>query len=338
MSKQVLFISIFLLVLTSSCSQKELFVEGDLVLAEQAENTEWTNRLIKKGKLNSPLGEITPFVFNNRLYRLENWAKMWDHPIDLANYSKMNRHHFEDEVSIRDMETGETISKVMSGYGFAAAFVWQGKVYVYAGKHTSNRAWHIKEVYLTTSEDLVNWSKPKVVLTAEEQEYFYNYGVCHDGKRFVLLAETNDPAWPSYTFKYFESDDLVHWKRVTDAVYGRDKYVGGPALYYAEPYYYTLYLERISNGWETRITRSKDLVTWQDAPAGRAVVTFDPKNKVHPLRGADVNENNASDAEACEWHGKTIVEFSCGDQHVAGDLQWAEFDGSMREFLEHYFE
>lgn len=33
----------------------------------------WMNRLVKKGTLNIPLVEITPFVFKERLYRLDNW-------------------------------------------------------------------------------------------------------------------------------------------------------------------------------------------------------------------------------------------------------------------------
>lgn len=155
----------------------------------------------------------------------------------------------------------------------------------------------------------------------------------------MLLVESNDPAWPPFTFKYFVSDDLLHWQRVPNAIYGRDKYVGGPALYYEGGYYYTLYLHNLGNKrYETRVTRAKDLVNWQDAPDGRPFLTFDPNHRNLPLRPSHLQESNASDAELCEWNGKTLVYFTGSDQVIAGDLQWAEFDGTARELLEHFYQ
>ncbi len=77
---------------------------------------------------------------------------------------------------------------------------------------------------------------------------------------------------------------------------------------------------------------------WQDAPEGRAFLTFNLKHKNLPLRPADISESNASDAELCEWKGKTLVYFTGSDQVIGGDLQWAEFDGTPRELLEHFYE
>ncbi len=39
--------------------------------------------------------------------------------------------------------------------------------------------------------------------------------------------------------------------------------------------YYLVYLEELKIGWETRITRSKDLFNWQDAPAVRYFISLD---------------------------------------------------------------
>ena len=98
--------------------------------------------------------------------------------------------------------------------------------------------------------------KPVVVLKAEPQEKFFNVSVCRGKEKFVLLVESNDPAWPAFTFKYFVSEDLLRWARVFEAVYGRDKYVGGPALYFEDGTYYTLYLHSLGGGrYETRWTR-----------------------------------------------------------------------------------
>ncbi len=39
---------------------------------------EWEHPLVKMGRLNSPLVEVEPFVFNDELYLLENWRSHWD--------------------------------------------------------------------------------------------------------------------------------------------------------------------------------------------------------------------------------------------------------------------
>ncbi len=293
----------------------------------------WRNPLVKKGKLDSPLVEVTPFVFSGRLYLLENWQKQWEFPS--APDGSRSR---EDEVRIRDVKANRIVSIPLVGHGLGMAFVWKNRVYVFAGKWAVKKKWNITEIEMVSSTDLIHWTKPVVVLKAEPQEKFFNVSVCRGKDQFVLLVESNDPAWPAFTFKYFVSDDLLHWKRVPNALYGRDKYVGGPALYFENGTYYTLYLHALGSGrYETRITRSTDLVHWQDAPAGRPFVTFDSNNKVHSLRSATIHECNASDVELCLWQGKTLVYFTGGDQHYAGDLQWAEFAGTPAELFERFF-
>ena len=65
---------------------------------------------------------------------------------------------------------------------------------------------------------------------------------------------------------------------------------------------------------------------------------MDPTHRPDPEQYPNVYDLNASDAELCAWKGKTIVYFAGGNQQGVSDLQVAEFDGSPRELLEHYFE
>jgi hypothetical protein len=299
----------------------------------QPQITPWVHPLVKKGRLGSPLVEVTPFVFKGRLYRLENWQKQWEFP-----GSPEGSHFEEDEVRIRDMEADRVVSIALKGHGLGEAFVWKNRVYVFAGKWGTTKKWNITQIQMTSSDNLSEWTKPALVLTAEPQEKFFNVAVCRGKNKFVLLVESNDPAWPPFTFKYFVSDDLLHWQPIPDGIYGREKYVGGPALYYEGGFYYTLYLQNLGKSWETRITRSKDLRHWDDAPEERPFVPFDPSHRNLPLRPAEVAECNASDAELCYWKGKTIVYFTGSDQVIAGDLQWAEFAGTPRQLFEHFYE
>ena len=309
------------------------FLTLSLSVFVQAEATQWQNPLRYLGKLNSPLVEITPFVFKDRFYLLENWQKQWEFP-----GSTDGSMTTQDEIRIRDVAEDRIVSIPLLGHGLGMALVHEGHVYVFAGNWGTGAKWNITEIKMVSSDDLIHWSDPVVVLKAGPREKFFNVSVCRGAERFVMLVESNDPAWPAFTFKYFTSDDLVHWERVPGATYGREKYVGGPALYYEGGRYYTLYLESLGKGfYETRVARSTDLIHWQDAPNDRPVATFNPKNKVHPLRPVEIRETNASDLELCYWEGKTRVYYTGGDQHLAGDLQHAEYDGTAQELLEHFF-
>jgi alpha-L-fucosidase len=304
-----------------------------LTISEPPLSDDWKHPLVGHKKLGSPLVEVTPFVFKERLYLLENWQKQWEFP-----GSPDGSRFQEDEVRIRDLETDHVVSTPFVGHGLGMALVDEDRVYVFAGDWGTEKKWRIDQIEMVSSTDLVEWSEPAIVLRAAPDEKFFNVSVCRGESGYVMLVESNDPAWPAFTFKYFRSDDLRSWKQVSDALYGEEKYVGGPALYFEGGWYYTLYLESLGERrYETRVTRSKDLVHWQDAPNSRPFATFDPESPVHSLRPPEIREKNASDAELCAWQGKTIVYYTGGDQQLAGDLQVAEYPGSPRALLESFY-
>jgi alpha-L-fucosidase len=293
----------------------------------------WKHPLVNWTKLDSPLVETTPFVFKDKLYLMESWQVQWETP-GVPDGSSMQH----DQVRIRDVAGDRIVSTPLVGHGLAFTFVWEGRVYVFGSNWGTEKKWQVKDVSVTSSDDLVNWTEPRVILHANEDENFFNVAVCRGADKFVLLVETNDPRWPAFTFKYFTSDDLMSWTQVPEAYYGTDKYVGGPALYYEGDHYYTLYLQSLGSAhYETRVARSKDLVAWEDAPKDRPFVTYQPELKVHALRPRYIREQNASDAELVYFGGKTIVYYTGGDQQLCGDLQRAEFMGTPRELLEHFF-
>ena len=314
---------------------------GEIKNAPHTPDREWTHPLTQRTVMSKSMGETTPFVFRDRLYRVENWQKY----LAVPGLNPSERF-MEDQVRIWDVEKNRIVSVPFTAHSFGIAYVHDDRVYVFATRHEADRPWrHFRFISLSSSDDLVNWTPPVTVIEAENQEHLFNTAVCHDGRRFVLLYETDDRQWPAFTFKYNESDDLIHWRRIPGAVYGREKYVGGPALYFEGGWYYTLYLQDL-NGyhggtWETRVTRSQDLMHWEDAPVERPFLAPDPNHRfASPLNGREVMkpEINASDAEICYWQGKTLVYFNGGDQQTNGDLQKAEFIGTPRELLERFYE
>jgi alpha-L-fucosidase len=311
-----------------------LLVLPALLVGTALAETPWKNPLVKLGYTGSPLVETTPFVFNDRLYLMENYQAF----MDTAD-KVLGADSDHDACRIRDVETGTLVSVALKKHSFGTLFVWKDRAYVFASKYVDGEPWRTcRSISMTSSADLLNWTEPRTVFVAEGKERIFNTAVCRGPDRFILLYETDDAKYPAFTFKYCESDDLVHWQVIPDGLYGTDRYVGGPALYHEGDWYYTLYLEALPDVcYETRITRSRDLKRWQDAPADRPFLTFDRSHKNLPLRSPELEEKNASDAELCYFHGKTIVYFTGSDQQVAGDLQRAEFAGTPRQLFESFF-
>jgi alpha-L-fucosidase len=308
---------------------------GRVIFAQTTRPSEWKNPIVKKGYLHSPVCEATPFVFNDKLYRLETWQAYWDLPAPAPE----GKNYQDDTVRVVDVETNKIVGVAFKQHAFATAFVWDGRVYVFASKWIDGplprSAYSIE---MTSSSDLVHWSEPVTVIKTEKPERTFNTAVCRAGDHFVMLYESDDPKYVPFTFKYYTSTDLKNWTPVPNALYDPHKYVGGPALYYFADTFYTLYLEDLGGKWETRITRSKDLVHWQDAPKDRPFITFDPNHDHLPFQPPNVKECNASDVELCEWNGKTFIYFTGGIQQYAADLQWAEYEGTPQKLLEYFFE
>jgi alpha-L-fucosidase len=291
-------------------------------------------KIVRTGVIKGAYLESTPFVFNDQRYRLENFRKQHETPDKPVQY----RFH-EDGFRIRDIEKDRIISVPLLNHYFGTALVWEDRVYVFCGYLGEEEPWwHIRKIVMISSEDLITWTAPKVVLRSKDGERLFNTAVRYDGSRFVLLYETNAKPWTPFTFKYCESTDLKNWTPIPDAHYGAEKYVGGPALYYESPWYYTLYLESMGDGcYDTQITRSKDLRTWQDAPADRPFIAHDPTHIPDPENAPDTRELSASDVELCEYQGKTIINVIGGDQKGISNLQSAEYDGTPRELFESFF-
>lgn len=173
--RQILFasaIGLLLISLTVWCQAVAEVANEDAKTRDSSE-AGWKNPLVKKGKLHSPLVEDTPFVFKDHFYLLENWQKQWEIPGSISG----DRFQ-EDEVRIRDVAADRIVSTPLVGHGLGVAYFWKDRVYIFAGNWGTEEKWSIKEIEMTSSKDLLNWTTPVVVLKAEPQEKFFNVSVC----------------------------------------------------------------------------------------------------------------------------------------------------------------
>lgn len=293
----------------------------------------WTNPLNKRAVLDSPVVEANPVIWDGRLLVVERWTTRWNQPPeDPPRYG----------TRIREEDTHRILWQGLWGWGLSSAFVWHGRLYVFAA---SNRNEGSNTIDVCSTADLQSWTTPQVAIPQDEDGTLYNQSVCWDGQRFVMAYETR--AGVPFTSKFAESTDLLSWSRIAGAEHGRERYAACPALRYCGGWYYMLYLARPTAEWwfETWLTRSRDLIQWEEAPRN-PVIAPDPELGVYPAcpehaaeRGCDAGgrEINASDPDLVEWEGRTRVYFTGGCQHECGRLQYAEFDGSMKELFEAYY-
>ncbi|XOV93213.1 MAG: hypothetical protein ACFHWX_00595 [Bacteroidota bacterium] len=327
-----------LIIFGTSCIQKSK--EANSENTEQANErsaSQWRNPLTKMGRLNSPLVEVQPLVIDGEFYVLENWRSSWDWPgqphKDAGKDNEMWIAHLPKGPE--NYEGRKYLSRALKGNTLGTAIADEGRVYVFGVNEASKR----KFVEMTWSDDLKEWSKPVKVLDSPEGDIF-NVSLFKDDQGYVFLWETNGVGKP-FTMCFGRLNRLTdNWNDhiIEGACYGKEKYTGGPEVVYSNGWYYLLYLEDLSEGWETRITRSQDLITWQDAPEERPFLPFNGDHRNLPLHSPEVQENNASDPGLTTYQGQVIVYFTGGIQQRGGDLQWAKYEGTVDELMRSFFE
>jgi len=228
-------------------------------------------------------------------------------------------------IQIRDVASGQVLAELAQGHSLASAVVAEDAVYVLATRavFTPDRpgnSWN--DVTVFWSNDLKHWNQ-RLALEHEPDEAMFNTSACPAAEGYAMAYEVTHPDYSGFTVKFAVSDDLVHWKRVPDAVFAPDRYAACPCFRYCDGRYYLLYLERLANPrrFETWLARSPDLRQWEMSPRNPILTPDDP----------DEGCNN-SDPDLVEFGGKVYVYYATGDQQTWVNLRRAVFDGRLDEF------
>ena len=150
---------------------------------------------------------------------------------------------------------------------------------------------------------------------------------------------------PIFTFHFAESEDMVHWRTIPDAVYAWDKYTGGGALHWIEEdkMFYLSTLDLFPHpvtrkaAYRFILSRSADLIHWEDASEDRPLLVPDFYHRPDPVGHPDVYEISVSDAEYRQLPGCLRVYFIGGNQWGVSDNQVAEYPGTMRDFFHEFY-
>ena len=93
--------------------------------------------------------------------------------------------------------------------------------------------------------------------------------------------------------------------------------------------------------------RSKDLIHWEYSPLNPVLMYNDFEDKqiasafltpADRKRIEEALDTNNSDMEICEYLGRTLIYYSWGDQRGTEFLAEAWYEGSMKDFLQSWFE
>jgi hypothetical protein len=202
------------------------------------------------------------------------------------------------------------------------------------------------------SLDLVKWEE-KSALKLPGWGLF-NTSVCDGRDGFVMAFEIDSPpeeCGAPFTIRFAASKNLWDWELTpSECVYAKDRYTACPTIRYLpeDGYYYMIYLEHLP-GWAFApyIARSKDLITWNRSPANPVLMydDFEDKKianfnltKEQQNRIENSLDINNSDVDLCEYQGRTIINYSWGNQYGTEHLAEAVYDGSLSEFLRGFFD
>ena len=296
--------------------------------------------VIKKLGACSPYGEMTPFVFNGKLMRMELLDNSRGLGDDLDNIYAI----------IRDVQSGEIISRFAHGCYYPAAYIEGDTVYVTAVK--SHDATHLygDTVMIFESRDLINWQSR--VLFKLDGWRLFNTGLAKGDDGYVICVESNyspvDDVGIPFTCYFLQSNDLINWEMMPfDKAYPKHRYCGGPCLKFYNGYFYLFLVTVLPlNRYTNYLFRTKDFSEWE-VGFYNPILMPSNEDKILSPRAAqteiyaplmkDAFNINNSDIDFCEWQGKTYINYVIGNQLGTYYMCEAEFDGTPGEFLESYF-
>ena len=286
----------------------------------------------------SPNGESTPFVFHDRLYRLE-----------LEDPSRGLDLSVPIHALIRDRETGEVLSRFGEDCYYYSLYTENDTVYV-IGTLSKKPLFCGDTLILFESRDLITWSRRE--LLSNPGWKLYNTSLTKGPDGYVLCMEASEPTelvGILFTAFFARSTDLVHWTWMDyNTAFPTHRYLGGPLLRYSRGYYYLIAVTELPcQRYTNYVYRTSDFETWEVGFYNPLLMPDENDRKISPyaydmspelitkIRTGFLSSN--SDIDLCEWQGKTLLSYNAGNQLGFYYMAEAEYDGPVDDFLASFF-
>lgn len=295
-----------------------LFASLLFLIADRKSNKETIKKITKSNRILNKYMEATPFVFNGKLFYLLN--ERIDKPLFL-------------QLSIFDFKTNEKIASFGKGFGLASAYAENNVLYIFATKNWFE--FGKSEIYLIKTTDLKNFSAPRLIYKANDNQKLFNTSVTKNTEngKYTLVVEADEIGLVHFSFIFLESNDLVNWTIIKNNYFAKETYVASPAIRFIDGYYYLLYLvQRFQDPnctacrtFITNIARSKNLRKWE--------ISFIPV-LAPDLKNEGINN---SDVDLTEFNNKVYIFYAVGDQTTWAGMKYASYDGPLTEFVRNFF-
>ncbi|MBE6731498.1 MAG: hypothetical protein E7564_07410 [Ruminococcaceae bacterium] len=270
-------------------------------------------------------------------------------------------------ISVRNITTGQEYPHFGKDHHFASAFVKDDVLYVFATTQRDNKPmtmyveegaeWHDPrgghEVKMFKTTDCINWEE-KVIIHAPDRR-MWNTSVCKGEDKYVMAIEVSSEEGFNipeigigFTSFFAVSEDMENWQMLPDKYsYTNTRYNACPALRYSKGYYYMICLEALPcQRYAPYIYRTKDFENWE-VGFHNPMMMWGDEDRI-PKEGVVFTDEemdllrtglniNCSDIDLFEYENKVHIYYSNGDQMHYSFLCEAVYDGTMDEFLEHFF-
>jgi len=286
----------------------------------------------KVGTIDIDLVETTPLVFRERLLRFEYVREgYWGNGTGDSYFRFI------------DTEDDSPTPPFAPGCHLGSAYAEGDRAYTYGVD-----LWGESVIRVFSSRDLEEWEAGTALELPGRG--IYNTSVCRGDGRYIMAIELGEPeelVGRRFTIFFAESQDLLAWKMLPqEHAYSRDRYTACPTIRFLGGHYYMIYLEQMpGTTYQPHMVRSRDLRSWEESTLNPLMAPSDDDRKIakrffspeqRELVAKAVNLNN-SDVDLCEHQGRTVINYSWGNQHGTEFLAEAVFEGGLEELFNGFF-
>lgn len=288
-------------------------------------------------------------------------------PVIVESIQANEEYNFQHIIA-RNLKTGVKSEPFGIEYYFASAFVEGDTLYAFATSRRDDKpltmyqednsaSWHDPrgghEVRMFKTHDLINWEEKDVINCPDRR--LWNTSVCKGEDKYVMAIEVSSEEGFNipeigigFTSFFAVSEDMENWQMLPDKYsYTNTRYNACPALRYSKDYYYMICLEALPcQRYAPYIYRTKDFENWE-VGFHNPMMMWGDEDRI-PKEGVVFTDEemdllktglniNCSDIDLFEYENKVHIYYSNGDQMHYSFLCEAVYDGTMDEFLEHFF-
>jgi hypothetical protein len=226
--------------------------------------------------------------------------------------------------TIRNILTSEVLATKMWTGGLGSAIVINDTIHLFGSTDWGSNG---NAVIHSVLDAGFNPSTPSVILQANSSYRIFNTDICATPCGFTMTYETNSGIY------FLTSTDGNSFSPVLNASIHQGQYCACPSVARIDGWYYLTYLSYLDNKYVTQVSRSKDLITWQDFTGNTTYPSY-----ICLLAPDGPGEGiNASDVSMTEYNGCVYGVYMDGDQSTWAHLRTFIYFGTLEQLYKEFF-